>query len=189
MRHLFAGFALATLALSACADDPVQYSEPVGINLKAKSGDVANATISEEKGITTESGNPYGAFVSNARARLGGVDPSRIEIDGIELFLGAGSTNVTKLGEVFNGETQVVFIMNDTNNSYPVGTVNIAATTGAGPIDVGVTFDGASVPTADFAKLLGGGFKVQLRGPAAVDFMGKGADADLQTTFTFSAFE
>jgi hypothetical protein len=41
----------------------------------------------------------------------------------------------------------------------------------------------------DIAKIIGGGFKVVLNGPAAPDFAGKGADASLQVTFTFSAFE
>ena len=38
-------------------------------------------------------------------------------------------------------------------------------------------------------KLLGGSFKVVLNAPAATDFSTKGAEAELQLTFTFSAFE
>jgi hypothetical protein len=189
MRLSTLAFAIASVSLVACGADPVQYSEPVGITLKAKSSDVATSAITEDKGITTESGNPYGAFVSNARAKLGGKDPSRIEVDDIQLLLGAGSTNVTTLGQVFTGTTDVLFVMNDTNNSYPVGTGAIAATATAGPLPIGVTFDGTMLPTADFAKMLTGSFKVELRGPASVDFMGKGADANLQVTFRFTAFE
>ena len=189
MRPSVISFVFVSVALAACGADPVQYSEPVGINLKAKSGDVNAATITEDKGITTESGNPYGAFVTNARAKLGGHDPSSIELDDIELLLGAGSTNVTTLGEVFTGTTEVLFIMNDTNNTYPAGSASIAATATSGPLPIAVTFDGAAVPAADYARMLTGSFKVQLRGPASVDFMGKGADADLQVTFTFAAFE
>ncbi len=57
--------ALGSLALAACGDDPVSYSEPVGINLKAKSSDTINNVVTDDKGINTESGNPYGAFVSS----------------------------------------------------------------------------------------------------------------------------
>lgn len=189
MRPSVISLALVSLVLAACGDDPVQYSEPVAINLKAKSGDVAAATITEEKGITTESGNPYGAFVNNAKATLGGRDPGSIEVDEITLLLGAGSTNVTTLGEVFTGATEVLFIMNDSNNTYPAGSASIAATATSGPLPIAVTFDGAAIPTADYARMRNGSFKVQLRGPASADFMGKGADADLQVTFTFTAFE
>ena len=84
----------AIVALTACGDDPVSYSSPVGINLKAESGAVSGTAISDEKGITTESGNPYGAFVTEARKALGR-DPSRIELDGLTLTLGANSTGVT----------------------------------------------------------------------------------------------
>ena len=56
---------LALCALAACGSDPVSFSEPVGIELKAKSGDVTNAAMTEQKDITTESGNPYGKFTSD----------------------------------------------------------------------------------------------------------------------------
>lgn len=68
---------LVLVVLAACGDDPVSFSAPVGINLKAKSGDVSNNVVSDEKGITTESSNPYGAFVTDARAQIGR-DPGSI---------------------------------------------------------------------------------------------------------------
>ena len=181
-------FACAALLLAACGDDPVSYSEPVSINLKAKSDDVANGVLTDDKGITTESSNPYGAFVTNARRELGGVDPGSIEVDKIEVFLGAGSKGVTTLGEIYDGNLEVLFEMNDTNNSYTVGHGTITAATGAGPVGLAVDFDPA-LPSADYEKLLGGSFKVITRGPAAAGFNGKTADADVQVTFTFAAFE
>jgi len=72
------------------------------------------------KGITTESGNPYGAFVGDARTKLGH-DPSRVELDGVSLTLGAQSTGVTALDQIYSGAVDVLFLMNDTNNSYPAG--------------------------------------------------------------------
>src|SRR5215813_12399910 len=99
------------IMLAACGADPVSFSTPVGINLKAKSGDVANTAISEDKAITTETGNPYGAFVADATTKLGHA-PGRIEIDRATLLLGGQSTNVTKLEEVFTGVVDVAFVMN-----------------------------------------------------------------------------
>src|SRR3954466_725359 len=79
--------------LGACSDDPVSYSSPVGINLKAKSGDVSGTAISESKGITTEVSNPYGAFITDATAKLGRA-PGTVDVDGVTLVLGGDSKNV-----------------------------------------------------------------------------------------------
>src|SRR5262245_12463059 len=94
--------------LAAC-DSPTSYSSPVGINLKAKSSDVQQSVVSDKKAITTESGNPYGAFVNGAQQMLGRA-PSRIEVDQVALILGADSTGVTRLEQVFSGEVNVLFI-------------------------------------------------------------------------------
>src|SRR5258706_10931080 len=94
-------------ALAACGTDPVNYSAPVGIELHAKSADVNMSVVTEQKDITTETGNPYGAFVNAAKAKLGGKDPSRIEIDSLTLTLGAQSTGVSKLDDVLTGDIDV----------------------------------------------------------------------------------
>ena len=86
----------AVLVLAGCGGDPVSHSAPVGINLKAKSSDTVNNVVTDDKGINTESGNPYGAFVTDARRELGNVDPAVIEVDEVEIFLGANSTGVTR---------------------------------------------------------------------------------------------
>ncbi|MBK9030278.1 MAG: hypothetical protein IPL61_02880 [Myxococcales bacterium] len=189
MNHSTRLACLALVTLAACGDDPVRVSEPVGINLKAKSSDTVGGVVSDEKGITTESGNPYGKFVSDARAALGGKDPSEIALEGLTLTLGAGSTGVTMLGEVFTGQVDVVFVMNDTNNTVPAGGGAIAATTGGGPATLAGTFTSTTLGAADLAKVMGGSFKVVIRGPAGADFETKGADADLQLTLTFAAYE
>lgn len=181
-------FALLGGAAAACADDPVGYSAPVGINLKAKSGDVTGGVVTDEKGINTESGNPYGAFVGAARETIGR-DPSRIELDRVALLLGADSTGVAALGEIFGGDVDVLFQVNDSNNSYPAASATLDASADAGPIAFEVEFDGEAVPADDFTRVLGGAFKVVVRGPADAAFEGKGADADLQLTFTFAAYE
>jgi hypothetical protein len=173
--------------LAACGADPVNYSAPVGIELKAKSGDVDQSAVTEMKDITTESGNPYGAFTNDATAKLGGHQPSRIEIDQLTLTLGAQSTGVAVLEDVVTGDVDVAFLVNDSNNTYDAG--HATSPTGVGPIEMSPTFDWSLVTATDQAKLLGGSFKVVLRAPAAVGFSTKGANASLQTTFTFTAFE
>lgn len=177
---------LMMLALAACGTDPVSYSAPVGINLKVKSGDVLSSAISDQKAITTESGNPYGAFVSDAQRKLGR-DPTRIEIDQLTLTLGAQSTGVTKLEEVYTGDVDVALIMNDTNNTYDVGHVMNPA--GVGPVPVTVSFASASVSQGDFTKLLTGSFSTVIRGSAASGFSTKGSEANMQLMFTFAAFD
>jgi hypothetical protein len=44
--------------VAACGDDPVNYSAPVGIELKVKSSDATAAAIRDDQAITTEIGNP-----------------------------------------------------------------------------------------------------------------------------------
>lgn len=181
--------ALATLTLAACGDDPVRFSEPVTINLKAKSSDTVGGVVDDDKGITTENGNPYGRFISDARDALGGADPGRVALEGATLTLGAASTGVLGLGEVFTGNVEVALTVNDTNNTYPAAWGPIAATAPSGPLTLTTGFSTDTLSSTDVAKLLGGSFKVGIRGPAAAGFSAKGADADLQVTLTFAAFQ
>jgi len=172
--------------VGACGSDPVSFSEPVGIELKAKSGDVAQNVVSEDKDITTESGNPYGAFVNDATQKLGHA-PSRIEIDSLTLSLGADSTGVVALEEVVTGDVDVSFLVNDTSDTFDAA--HVSSPTGVGPLDMDPSFDFTSAGAVDQARLLAGSFKVVLRAPAAAAFSGKGATATLETTFTFTAFD
>jgi hypothetical protein len=177
----------ALVLVAACGDDPVNYSAPVGIELKAKSGEVsANNSLTPEKSINTESGNPYGAFITEAKNKLGH-DPSTIELDKVTMTLGAQSTNVTALEQVMTGEVFVKFLTNDTNNTFNAG--KWTSPMGQGPVNGEVLFDYDMVGDPDVAKFLGGSFKVVLNAPAAADFATKGAEASLQVTFTFTAFE
>ena len=181
---------LIALSLSACGgDDPVSFSQPVTINLKAKSSDTVNNVVANDKSITTENSNPYGKFVNDARTALGGVAPTRIALVATTLTLGTASTGVAGLGEIFTGNVEILFTANDTNNTFPAATGPIAAVDRSGPIALTSTFDSATISDVDFAKLLGGSFKVGIRGPAGANFATKGADADLQVTMTFSAYQ
>ena len=186
-RLVLASFLLAAISLPACGSDPVSYSAPVGIELKAKSGDAPQGVIAEQKDITTESGNPYGAFVTDARTKLGGTDPGSIQLDSLTLTLGGQTTGVTGLEEIFTGPVDVQFLMNTSNNTYAVGSITDPA--GAGPDEVSVSFDDTQVGGDDWTALLGGQFKIVLRGAAADGFTTKGADASLELAFSFSAFQ
>jgi hypothetical protein len=178
---------LAIATLAACGDDPVSFSAPVGIELKVKSGEVnASNALTPEKGITTESGNPYGKFISDAQAKLGG-DPGSIELEKVTIQIGAQSTNVTALEQVMTGDVYVQFLANDSNNTFVAG--KWTNPTGLVPVEGDSQFDWGAVGAQDVDKMLAGSFKVVLNAPAATDFSTKGAEAVLQLTFTFSAFE
>jgi hypothetical protein len=51
------------------------------------------------------------------------------------------------------------------------------------------SFDWSLVSADDRTKMLNGSFKISLRGTASTGFQTKGANASLQVTFTFTAFE
>jgi len=174
-----------SLTLAACADDPISYSDDVGIALKA---DVVDGMVVDEKNINTESGNPYAAFIADARRALG-TDPGSIEVDRVELAIENGSS-IAQLGQVFGGDVEVVFQINDTDRSYLVASGTIRPDLGAQQL--AVSFSSAAVDAADAAdypRLVSGGFKVILTGPAAAGFDGTSGTADLQVTFNFAAFE
>ena len=180
--------ALTLLAATACGDDPVSYSDPVGIALSVKSGDVGAGAVLEEKNINTESGNPYGAFVTAAEAEIGG-SPSRISVDATTLTLDATSKNVDELPAVFAGVVSVSFVMNTSGATYPVASGTIGADDGAGPVALDVDFDSDDMEDADYDDLVGGSFKVVLAGVSATGFANLDADANLSVVLTFRAYE
>ena len=181
--------AIGALLVGGCGgDDPVSVSEPIGINLKFKSGDSNMGAISDEKCITTESGNPWAAFISAARAEIGG-DPTDIELDGLTLLLSTDSKAVTELKEIWNGTVDVQFEMNDTNNIFAVGNAVIDDTLAGRTAEFTPTFDFSLLNSADRDKLFNGSFKVMIGGPVATPFDSKGAEAEFQLTLEFSAFE
>ena len=154
------------------------------------SKDASSGSISVGKNINTESGNPYGAFVNEARARIGH-DPSRVVLTGATLKLLGTSTGVTALDQVFTGAVTISFQMNGTNTTYPAA--QVANPAGAGPVSLSVGFDSSSLPAADRASLIQGQFKVLLAGTppgGAAGAFATGSDlADLVATFSFVADE
>ena len=176
---------LVVLAAACGTKDPVTYSAPVGISLDVKSSDVAGGTIRVDKNVTTESGNPYGAFVNDAVKALGG-DPSRIGVVSATLALEPTSTGVTVLQEVFTGTVRLSFEPNGTSTLYPAASVEMP--TGAGPVPMQVSFDSMSMTPADFDALVGGNFQVVLTGTPATGFGSAAATARLQAVLTFVAY-
>ncbi len=180
--------ALSLVALAACTDPPVTYSAPIGISLQAKSSDSTNGIVTDLKAITTEQGNPYGAFVAGAKAQLAGESPSAIVVEDATVALGDASTGVIGLGDVFAGTLSIVFLINDSNNSYSVATGEVDSTTGT-TLQLAARFDTVALTEFDYLKMLGGQFKVVARGTAARGFADLGARGDLDVTLTFAAFE
>jgi len=183
-RHVIA---IATLvgALSfgatACGDDPVAHSETISLKLSGiKNGDIKNGQASEDKEISTESGNPYGEFIKNAKAALGGKNPGSIELVSAIVRVHADSKNVSSLEAVF---TSFELFLTTSSTTIPVGTV--ASPTGT---SVNVKLDENVDYEPIFDQLLGGSFKAGVRGPTVatppVDF-----DLKLTLDLKFTAYE
>jgi hypothetical protein len=180
--------ALPAVLFAACDDDPVSYSEPVGLALSVTSGSVEGDSLRAEKNVNTESGNPYAAFVARAEAAIGG-SPSRIAVEGAALSLDATSRNVVVLTEVFAGVIDVAFVMNASRSTYPVADLALEPDAGAGPAAMVVRFDSGDMPDADHGDVVSGSFKAVLSGPAAAGFATLDADADVSLVLTFAAYE
>jgi hypothetical protein len=120
-------------------------------------------------------------------SKLGGRQPSRIEIDKLTLTLGAQSNGVSTLDEVVTGDVDVAFLVKSSNNTYDAG--HVMNPTGVGPDDMNPNFEWSMMASQDISQMMNGSFKVALRSPAATGFSTKGANATLQVTFTFTAFQ
>jgi hypothetical protein len=185
------GAAFFSLALAAgCGTstdgtnpDPntVGYSGPVSIRLdKFKDGEVHNNAFDSDKDVDTESGNPYAAFLRDARTALGR-DPAAVVVDRITFTLASDTRGVTAFEQIFTG-TAVVYVATSTV-TVNVGTV--VAPTGAGPVTVQITASRADLAPIN-AALIGGHFKVGMRVPAAPTRPAS-FDARVSTTLYFRA--
>lgn len=187
---------------AGCDTSTVSYSAPVNVTFKAKSKKNQLGRLFGEKAMDAEIGDPYGAFISEARARMGR-DPSVIQIERAELVLTAASKGVTRLDEVLAGDMELVFSMNETNSTYAVGAGALAASTLEGALPFGISFQSDDVPDLDYVKLLAGAFKVVAQGATApgfdpgqieeesTDSTGNAGNIkiELQLAMMFSAFE
>lgn len=175
------GVGVLALGAAACGDDPVAHSETISLKLSGiKNGDIKNGQASEDKEISTESGNPYGEFIKNAKAALGGKDPGSIELVSAFVRIHSDSKNVSALEAVFSS---MELYLTTSNTTIPVGTVATPKGTSiAVKLDENVDYEPI------FADLLGGSFKGGVRGPTVAT---PPADFDLKLTLDlkFTAYE
>lgn len=181
-RHL--SLSLVTL-LMACGDpdaaNTVNFSGPVSITIdKFKDGEVRNEAFDADKNVNTESGNPYGAFLQQARSALGRA-PAAVLVERITLTLGRDSTGVTSF-EQFLGGPLTVYLASS-SATVNVGTVSQPA--GAGPVEVAITATRDTLEPLR-ADLVNGSFKVGIRVPAAAG-RPRSFDAKVSTVLYFRA--
>lgn len=177
--------ALVLTVLAGCGDDlaanTVGFSGPVNISVdKFKDGDVRNDAFDADKSISTESGNPYGAFLQQARGALGRA-PAAVLVERVTLTLGRDTTGVTSF-EQFLGGPLVVYLASAAATVI-VGTVS--QPTGAGPVEVSITATRDTLAPIN-AELVQGSFKVGLRVPAAAG-RPRSFDAKISTVLYFRA--
>jgi len=180
---------LLLVALAGCgaeADGPnapntAAYSGPVNVRLdKFKDGDVRNEAFDADKSINTESGNPYGVFLQDARRALGR-DPAAVVVDRVTFTMGSDTRGVTAFEQVFTGSL-VVYLASSTT------TVNVGSAdnpTGAGPVEVNVNATRATLDPIQ-RDLLNGSFKLGIRVPAAPG-RPRSFDVKVATTVYFRA--
>jgi len=184
-----ASMAMLVLAMAAgCgSEDPVNtantvnYSGPVSINIdKFKDGEVRNNAFDADKSVSTESGNPYGMFLSQARATLGR-PPAAVVVDRVTLTLGRDSTGVTAFEQILGGP--LVVYLASSSSTVNIGTV--AQPTGAGPVEVVITATRDTLAPIN-SDLIQGSFKVGIRVPAAAA-LPRSFDAKVATVLYFRA--
>lgn len=181
------------LAIAGCGSNdedktPVSVSDPVGITMNVVATDIQNGTITTEKNINTEEGNPYAVYIAKARDVLKG-DPGRIELTKMELDLNNKQSGTTALNEIFNGDVKFGFVMNDSGTTFDVGNGLVDATVpGPGPIQLTVTFDSRKIEDKDWKSFLDGGFKVKMTAPTNPEFTGKKTSSSVKVTLYFEAF-
>lgn len=173
------------LSLAGCGDDlaanTVNFSGPVTINVdKFKDGDVRNDAFDADKNVNTESGNPYGAFLQQARGALGRA-PAAVLVERVTLTLGRDSTGVTSF-EQFLGGPLVVYLA---SSSTTVNIGSVTQPTGAGPVEVTITATRDTLAPIN-NDLVQGSFKVGIRVPAAAG-RPRSFDAKIATVIYFRA--
>jgi hypothetical protein len=189
MQSMRRWFAIGGLALAGgCGDagdansaNTVNFSGPVAINVdKFKDDEVRNESFDQNKSINTEQGNPYGAFLQQARTVLGR-PPAAVLVDRVTLTLAADARGVTAFEQFFGGPLTVYF--SNSRTTVNVGTV--AQPRGAGPVEVTITATRDTLAPLQ-TELTDGSFKVGIRVPAAAS-RPRTFDAKVSTVLYFRA--
>ena len=127
----------------------VGFSGPVNVRLdKFKDGDVRNGAFDSDKDINTESGNPYGGFLRDARASLGR-DPAAVLIERMTFTLASDTRGVTGFEQFLSGTAVVYFA----TSSVTVNVGTAVMPTGAGPVTVQITAGRADLAPINARKL------------------------------------
>ena len=180
MNHTFlTSLFTASLLLGAgCKPDAVVND--IGINLNIKNADLdVNNNLVTDKNIATEQGNPYGTFLTDIAAQLGG-EPATITLEAATISLVGGTQ--TSLEELYTGTITLTIVDDSAGTVTNIAT--IADPTGVGPIELDV--DGNAFDDEAFQTTLNdGSFKMRLSGTptdAAANI-----DADIELVLSFSA--
>ena len=182
-RVLTTLLAIAACFTLACADEPepVAYSESVGLKLSGmKPKDVENNVVSEEKNVNTETGNPYGEFLKNAKDNLGGKEPSYIKLMKATVGLHSESDGLSSLGQVF---TKIELFVSTSDVTKTLGTASSVSGS-----EVSVTIDSSVDWQALAPVMIAGDFKLGLRCETGATTP-KEWEARLFMDLNFSAFE
>lgn len=185
LKALVLGAAVMVAGCGASGDggsgNTVNYSGPVSINVdKFKDDEVRNEAFDNDRSVSTEQGNPYGAFLQQARAVLGR-PPAAVLVDRVTLTLGADARGVTAF-EQFLGGPLTVYLASS-RSTVTVGTV--AQPRGSGPVEVAVTATRDTLAPLQ-PDLTQGSFKVGIRVPAAAG-RPRSFDAKIATVLYFRA--
>src|SRR5579859_2753418 len=172
----------------------VGFSEPVPITFTGiKPNAVVNGGLLVSKNVNTGGSNPWGKFVADAQANLGGMNPTEVDLTGATLAVGSGSTPTgVTLDQIFSNQVPVnvtIGMSGPPNNVYELGQVSVATGAGPGPLVMSAPFKSTQMTASDYQGLLAGQFKVSVEGSAAASFTGGGFNVSLTTTFTFVAYQ
>lgn len=165
---------------AGCKPDAVV--DDIGINLNVKSADLDNnGNLVTDKNIATEVGNPYGAFLGDIQAQLGG-DLATITLEDATISLSGG--NQVSLEELYTGTVTLTIVDDSAGTETVIATVEDP--TGVGPVDLSID-DNVFDDDAFQATLNEGSFKMRLSGtptdPTA------NINADLSLSLSFNANE
>lgn len=178
---LLAAFSSSTLL--GCSDDPAFTSGQVGISLGVKEGDIVGDQIDSRKNVSTESGNPYGAFISKVEDEFGD-SPREIRVEAVTLQIQESKDDVSVFEDLWPETVNVFLAADDTVSGFVVASIDSPA--GLGPINVPIR----SVDDADgLGQLLeSGNFRVGVRGKTDLSETSK-FDTKIAVTLTFGAYE
>ncbi len=171
------------LALVGCSDDPVFTSGQVGISLGLKEGAIVGDQIDSRKNVSTESGNPYGAFIQEVKDEFGD-SPREIRIEAVSLQIQDTKDDVAVFQDLWPESVEVFLAADDTVSGFTVASVQ--GPTGLGPINVPTRpVDDA---TALETLLASGNFRVGVRGKTALTTASK-FDTKVAVTLSFGVYE